>query len=40
MIELCNRASSRLAEIIRANAPGAEGAEAKDAAVSADQPNF
>ena len=40
MIELCNRASGRLAEIIRANAPGAEGAGAGDAAVSADQPNF
>ena len=40
MIELCSRASSRLAEIVRANAPGADNAVPGDAAVSADQPNF
>ena len=40
MIDLCKRASSRLAEIARNNAPGADNAAPEDAAVSADQPNF
>ena len=40
MIDLCNRASSRLAEIARTNAPGADNTDAGDAAVSADRPNF
>lgn len=40
MINLCSQASSRLAEIVRTNAPAAGDAAPGDAAVSADQPNF
>ena len=40
MIDLCTQASSRLAEIVRENAPGAEGANGGGAAASGDQPNF
>ena len=40
MIDLCTQASSRLAEIVRDNAPGAEGADGGGAAAPANQPNF